>query len=41
VFFVRKGKLYVCASPAAEKEFRSKEDDDVVAAERNWYQLID
>jgi len=41
VFFIIKGKLYVCESARAEKEFRSKEDDDVVTAERNWYQLIE
>jgi YHS domain-containing protein len=40
VFFIIKGKLYVCASAAAEKEFRSNEDEDVVTAQRNWYQLI-
>jgi YHS domain-containing protein len=41
VFFIIKGKLYVCESQAAEKDFRSHEDDDVVTAERNWYQLIE
>jgi YHS domain-containing protein len=41
VFFIIKGKLYVCASTAAEKEFRSKEDEDVITAQRNWYQLIE
>jgi YHS domain-containing protein len=41
VFFIIKGKLYVCESATAAKEFRSKEDDDVVTAERNWYQLIE
>jgi YHS domain-containing protein len=40
VFFIVKGKLYVCASPAAEKEFRAHEDDDIVTANRNWEQLI-
>jgi YHS domain-containing protein len=39
VFFIVKGKLYVCESPAAEKEFRANEDEDIVAANRNWYQL--
>ena len=41
VFFIAKGKLYVCESQAAEKEVRSHEDEDVVTAERNWYQLIE
>jgi len=40
VFFIVKGKLYVCASPAAEKEFRAHEDEDIVTANRNWEQLI-
>jgi len=40
VFFIVKGKLYVCASPAAEKEFRAREDEDIVTADRNWYQMI-
>jgi YHS domain-containing protein len=39
VFFIIKGKLYVCESAAAEKEFRSQEDEDIVTANRNWYQL--
>jgi YHS domain-containing protein len=39
VFFIVKGKLYVCESPAAEKEFRANEDADIVTANRNWYQL--
>ena len=41
VFFIVKGKLYVCASPAAEKEFRAHEDEDIVTANRNWWQLRD
>jgi YHS domain-containing protein len=40
VFFIVKGKLYVCASPAAESEFRAHEDEDIVTANRNWEQLI-
>jgi YHS domain-containing protein len=40
VFFIVKGKLYVCASPEAEKEFRAHEDEDIVTANRNWEQLI-
>ena len=39
VFFIIKGKLYVCESPAAAKEFRANEDEDIVTANRNWYQL--
>ncbi|HZC36567.1 MAG TPA: YHS domain-containing (seleno)protein [Chthoniobacterales bacterium] len=39
VYFILKGKLYVCSSPQAEKEFRSNEEEDVVTAERNWEQL--
>jgi YHS domain-containing protein len=40
VFFIVKGKLYVCASQAAESEFRAHEDEDIVTANRNWEQLI-
>jgi YHS domain-containing protein len=40
VFFIIKGKLYVCESPAAEKEFRAQEDEDIITANRNWYQLF-
>ena len=40
VFFVAKGKLYICASPAAEKEFRAHEDEDIVAANRAWQELV-
>jgi YHS domain-containing protein len=39
VFFIVKGKLYLCESPAAEKAFRAHEDEDIVTANRNWYQL--
>ena len=39
VFFIVKGKLYLCESPAAEKEFRAHEDEDIITANRNWYQL--
>jgi YHS domain-containing protein len=41
VFFIVKGKLYVCESHAAEREFRTHEDEDIVTANRNWYQLRD
>jgi YHS domain-containing protein len=40
VFFIVKGKLYVCASPAAEKEFRANEDEDIVAANKAWQELV-
>ena len=41
VFFIVRGKLYVCSSPEAAKEFRAHEDEDIVTANRNWYQLRD
>jgi len=40
VFFIIKGKLYLCESPAAEKEFRAHEDEDIITANRNWYQMF-
>jgi YHS domain-containing protein len=40
VFFIVKGKLYVCESPAAEKAFRAHEDEDIITANRNWYQMF-
>lgn len=36
VFFILKGKLYVCASPAAEKEFRANQDANIERADQNW-----
>ena len=39
VFFIIKGKLYICESPAGEKEFRSNKDEDIVTANRNWLQM--
>jgi YHS domain-containing protein len=36
VFFVLKGKLYVCASPEAEKEFKSNVQVNVQKADQNW-----
>ena len=36
VFFVLKGKLYVCASPAAEKEFRTNPDENIKKADQDW-----
>jgi YHS domain-containing protein len=36
VFFVLKGKLYVCASPEAEKEFQSNLQQNARKADQNW-----
>src|SRR6266481_1990945 len=36
VFFIVKGKLYVCSSPAAQKEFRVRSLEDIIKADRNW-----
>lgn len=36
VFFVIKGKLYVCASPEAEKEFQSNLPANLKKADQNW-----
>ena len=36
VFFIIKGKLYVCESPEAEKEFRSNEQENIKKADQNW-----
>ena len=36
VFFIVNGKLYVCSSPAAEKEFRSNETENIKKADENW-----
>jgi YHS domain-containing protein len=36
VFFVVKGKLYVCSSPEAEKEFRANEEKNIKKADQNW-----
>jgi hypothetical protein len=36
VFFVPKGKLYVCVSPEAEKEFQSNAQANVKKADDNW-----
>jgi YHS domain-containing protein len=40
VFFIAKGKLYVCTSPEAKKEFQANEDEDIVTANRNWSELV-
>ena len=36
VFFILKGKLYVCASPEAGKEFNSNPEANVKKADDNW-----
>ena len=36
VFFIVNAKLYVCSSPAAEKEFRSNETENIKRADENW-----
>jgi YHS domain-containing protein len=36
VFFVYKGKLYVCSSPKAGKEFYSDPDANIKKADANW-----
>jgi YHS domain-containing protein len=36
VFFVLKGKLYVCASPEAEKQFHSNLQENLKKADQNW-----
>ena len=36
VFFIYKGKLYVCSSADAIKEFRSNMDESIRAADKNW-----
>jgi hypothetical protein len=36
VFFVLKGKLYVCSSSEAEKEFQSNVQANMKKADQNW-----
>jgi hypothetical protein len=36
VFFVVKGKLYVCSSQEAEKELRANEEENLKKADQNW-----
>jgi len=38
VFFVVKGKLYVCSSPDAEKQFQSNLQENIKKADQNWEQ---
>ena len=35
VFFIIKGRLYVCASPEAEKEFRANEKENIKKADQS------
>jgi len=39
VFFIHKGKLYVCSAADEAKEFRSNIDENIDKADRNWRQL--
>jgi YHS domain-containing protein len=41
VFFIANGKLYVCSSPAAAKEFRANEAENIKKADLNWRQQSD
>ena len=39
VFYIYKGKLYVCSSPAAAKEFMANPDANIAKADKNWLTL--
>jgi YHS domain-containing protein len=39
VFFIYRGKLYVCSAADEAKEFRSNVDENIDTADRNWRQL--
>ena len=39
VFFIHKGKLYVCETPAAMAEFTSNPDANISRADDNWLKL--
>jgi YHS domain-containing protein len=39
VFFIYKGKLYVCSTPAAKSEFTSDPDANISRADSNWLKL--
>jgi YHS domain-containing protein len=39
VFYIYKGKLYVCSTPAAKKEFLANPDANIAKADKNWLQL--
>ena len=38
-FFIHKGKLYVCSSPAAKAEFLSDPETHVSKADQNWLKM--
>jgi YHS domain-containing protein len=39
VFYIYKGKLYVCSTPAAAKEFSRDPDANIAKADKNWLKL--
>jgi YHS domain-containing protein len=39
VFYIYKGKLYVCSTPAAAKEFSRNPDANIAKADKNWLKL--
>jgi hypothetical protein len=39
VFFIHKGKLYVCSTPKAKAEFTSDPDANISRADNNWLKL--
>jgi YHS domain-containing protein len=38
-FFIYKGKLYVCSTPAAKAEFASNPDANISRADANWLKM--
>jgi YHS domain-containing protein len=41
VFFIEKGKLYVCASAQEKRQFQVHSLEHVIKAQRNWYQMFE
>lgn len=41
VSFIQKGKLYVCSSPDARRQFQVHSLEHVIKAEHNWYQTFE
>ena len=39
VFFIYKGRLYVCSAPDEAREFRRNIDENIDKADKNWRQL--
>jgi YHS domain-containing protein len=39
VFYIYKGKLYVCSTPAAAKEFSRNPDANIAKADKNWLKI--